>query len=271
MNLSDIPIGIGTWYMGENPSLRDDEVAAIRYGLDGGLRVVDTAEMYGNGGAEEVVGEAIAGRRENVYLVSKVLPGNASTSGVRRALEGSLYRLNTDYLDLYLYHWRGGFPLEETIRALEDAKDAGLIGAWGVSNFDVADMEDLADLGVTPVTNQILYNLTRRGPEFDLIGLMRERSIDLMAYSPLEQGRLLSGEAGRQLARIAADLGTSPATLALAWVIRNPGTVAIPKTKSTARMAENIAAIELTLDADVLAELDRIFPAPSGPRPLDIL
>ena len=180
MNLTDIPIGIGTWYLGEDRRKRNSEIAAIRRGLDLGLRVVDTAEMYGSGASEELVGEAIAGRRDDVFLVSKVLPSNASASGVRRALEASLYRLNTDRLDLYLYHWRGHHRLEETVEALQAAVDDGLIGAWGVSNFDPADMDDLADLGVTPATNQILYNLLRRGPEYDLLPLMRERGVDLM-------------------------------------------------------------------------------------------
>ena len=178
MNLTDIPIGIGTWFLGEDRRKRNSEIAAIRRGLDLGLRVVDTAEMYGSGASEELVGEAIAGRRDDVFLVSKVLPSNASASGVRRALEASLYRLNTDRLDLYLYHWRGHHRLEETVEALQAAVDDGLIGAWGVSNFDPADMDDLADLGVTPATNQILYNLLRRGPEYDLLPLMRERGVD---------------------------------------------------------------------------------------------
>lgn len=271
MNLTDIPIGIGTWYLGEDRRKRNSEIAAIRRGLDLGLRVVDAAEMYGSGASEELVGEAIAGRRDDVFLVSKVLPSNASASGVRRALEASLYRLNTDRLDLYLYHWRGHHRLEETVEALQAAVDDGLIGAWGVSNFDPADMDDLADLGVTPATNQILYNLLRRGPEYDLLPLMRERGVDLMAYSPLEQGRLFQGQAGKLLSEIAAEAGTTPAALALAWAVREPGSIAIPRTSSPERMEENASALQVTLTPEILRDLDEVFTPPSGPRPLEIL
>lgn len=190
---------------------------------------------------------------------------------MRRALEASLYRLNTDRLDLYLYHWRGHHRLEETVEALEAAVDDGLIGAWGVSNFDPADMDDLADLGVTPATNQILYNLLRRGPEYDLLPLMRERGVDLMAYSPLEQGRLFQGQAGKLLSEIAAEAGTTPAALALAWAVREPGSIAIPRTSSPERMEENASALQVTLTPEILRDLDEVFTPPSGPRPLEIL
>ncbi|MBE6484387.1 MAG: aldo/keto reductase [Actinomycetaceae bacterium] len=271
MNLTDISIGIGTWYMGEQARLHDSEVAAIRHGLDLGLHVVDTAEMYGSGAAEELVGEAIAGRRDEVFLVTKVLPSNASARGTRRALEASLRRLRTDHVDLYLYHWRGGHPLAETVDALEEAVSDGLIGRWGVSNFDMSDMADLEEIGAVPAANQILYNLTRRGPEYDLLPYLRSAGIGIMAYSPLEQARLFHGRNGKHLAGIAADLGVTPATLALAWVVRDGGIVAIPKTSHRARMEENAAAASLKVDNSVLAELDVLFAPPTGPEPLEML
>lgn len=264
-----IPVfGMGTWHMGESRSAFDSEVAALRRGLELGITLIDTAEMYGSGGAEEVVGEAIAGRRDAAYLVSKVLPSNASRQRTVRACDDSLKRLGTDRLDLYLLHWRGGTPLEETVRAFEDLKAAGKIRRWGVSNFDPDDMAELAAISPDCAVNQVLYNLTRRGIEFDLLPWQQQRSIPVMAYSPIEQGMLAEDEA---LADIARAHGATPAQIALAWVMEKPGVMAIPKTSNPARMAENLAALDLRLtDADRVA-LDRAFPPPRRRQPLEMI
>lgn len=263
-------LGQGTWYMGESARRRDAEVAALRLGLDLGLSLIDTAEMYGDGGAEEVVGEAIAGRRDEVFLVSKVLPHNASRRGTIAACERSLERMGTDRIDLYLLHWRGGHPLADTVAALETLVRDGKIRHWGVSNLDLDDMTELDAVpgGGAVQTNQLLYNLTRRGIEYDLKPWCRERSIPIMAYSPIEQGRLL----GRpELRRVAERHGATPAQVALAWLLRQDGVIAIPKATTLEHVRENRAARDLRLDDEDLAALDRAFPPPRGPRALQML
>jgi diketogulonate reductase-like aldo/keto reductase len=264
-----IPVfGMGTWHMGESRGAFDAEVLALRRGLELGISLIDTAEMYGSGGAEEVVGEAIAGRRDATYLVSKVLPSNASRQRTVRACEESLRRLGTDRLDLYLLHWRGGTPLEETVRAFEDLRAAGKILRWGVSNFDADDMTELAGISPDCAINQVLYNLTRRGIEFDLLPWQQQRSIPAMAYSPIEQGLLAADEV---LAGIARAHDATPAQVALAWVMDRPGVIAIPKTSNPGRVAENLAAVGLRLtDADRSA-LDAAFPPPRRRQPLEMI
>ncbi len=256
--------------MGETASARADEVAALRHGLDLGLGLIDTAEMYGSGGSEEVVGEAIRGRRDEVFLVSKVLPHNADRSGTVAACERSLRRLGTDHLDLYLLHWRGGHPLEETLEAFAELRDAGKIGAFGVSNLDTDDMRELRSVpgGEECATDQILYNLTRRGPEFDLLPWCREHGIPVMAYSPIEQGRLLGDEV---LGRIAEEHGASPAQVALAWILTDRNLCAIPTASRVEHVEANRAARDLRLNSDDLRALDERFPAPTGKVPLEIL
>ncbi|MDR2999592.1 MAG: aldo/keto reductase [Microbacterium sp.] len=258
-------IGIGTWFVGDDPARRDDEIAAIRAGLDAGLTVVDTAEMYGDGRSEDLVGEAIRGRRDEVFLVSKVLPHNADAAGVRRAALGSLERLGTDRLDLYLLHWRGGVSLDETVAAFERLIADGDILSWGVSNLDPDDMAELPD---GAATDQVLYNPIRRGPEIDLLPLLRELGIPAMAYSPLEQARLLDAPG---LADLAASVGLSAAQLVLAWVVRSGDVLAIPKAASVAHAQQNAAALGVELPVEVLAEMDRRFPAPRHPVPLEML
>ena len=262
-------LGQGTWYMGDQPSTRAEEIAALRLGIELGLTLIDTAEMYGNGRAESLVGEAIDGLRERVFLVSKVLPSNASRSGVRRACEASLKRLRTDRIDLYLLHWSSSHPLEETIRGFEDLLAAGKIRHWGVSNFDVREMEQLrASGGAACAVNQVLYNVTRRGIEHDLLHWCRERAIAIMAYSPIEQGRVLRHPG---LQGVARRHGATSAQIALAWVLRQDNIVAIPKAASCAHVRENRAALDLSLTQQDIAELDRAFPPPSGPAPLEML
>lgn len=266
-------LGMGTWYMGDDRSRRQEEVNALRAGLDAGLTLIDTAEMYGDGRAEELVAEAIAGRRDDVFLVSKVLPWNATRRGTRAALEASLRRLRTDHLDLYLYHWRGGVPLEESIEALISLQEADLIAGWGVSNLDLAD---LAEVGAVPgatgakgvQTDQVLYNLTRRGIELDLLPQLQRERIPVMAYSPVEQGRLLGHPV---LARVAARHDATPAQIALAWVLRSEGVVAIPKASTPRHALENRGSLDVRLTPEDLAALDSAFPAPRRPVPLEML
>jgi diketogulonate reductase-like aldo/keto reductase len=263
-------LGQGTWMMGEDTRRRADEVAALRLGLDLGMTLIDTAEMYGTGGAEEVVAEAIAGRRDEVFLVSKVLPENSSRRGTIAACERSLRRLATDRIDLYLLHWRGSPPLRETLEAFDALVRAGKIRHWGVSNFDAADMAELAHLpaGAAVATNQVLYNLTRRGIERDLVPWCRERRLPIMAYSPLEQTRLLGRPA---LADVAGRHGATPAQVALAWLLRRDGVIAIPKATTLAHVRDNRAALDLRLTEQDVAALERAFPPPAGPRPLEML
>jgi diketogulonate reductase-like aldo/keto reductase len=263
-------LGMGTWHLAERRSRRDDEIKALRLGLDLGMTLIDTAEIYADGAAEELTGEAIAGRRNEVFLVSKVAPFNASRRGTVAACERSLKRLATDRLDLYLLHWRGPIALEETIGAFEELIRVGKIRHWGVSNFDVSDMLELVSLpgGEAVTTDQVLYNLTRRGIEHDLLPWCRARGIPIMAYSPIEQGQLL-GDAAVQA--VADRHGATPAQVALAWVLRLDGVIAIPKSGTPAHVRENRAALELQLSELDIAELDRAFPPPTGPRPLEML
>jgi diketogulonate reductase-like aldo/keto reductase len=253
-------LGQGTWMMGEDRNRAADEIAALRLGLDLGVTLIDTAEMYGSGGAEKLVGEAIVGRRDEVFLVSKVLPSNASRNGVIRACEASLKRMHTDRLDLYLLHWRGGVPLSETIAVFEELRQSGKIRHWGVSNFDTDDMEEMGRLraGKGAQTNQVLYNLTRRGIEFDLLRSCREGGVPVMAYSPVEQGALADNKG---LAAIAA----------LAWVMAQPGVIAIPKATRLEHVRQNAAARDIRLTPEDLAELDRLFPPPARKRPLEMI
>lgn len=263
-------LGQGTWFMGESASMRSQEVAALRLGLDLGMSLIDTAEMYADGGAEEVVGEAFAGRRDEVFIVSKVLPENATRRGTIAACERSLKRLRTDRIDLYLLHWRGRPPLADTLEAFAELMKAGKIRHWGVSNFDTSDMEELLGVarGNAAGTNQVLYNLTRRGIEYDLVPACRARKIPIMAYSPIEQGRMLRHAALKQ---VAEGHDATPAQVALAWLLRQEGIIAIPKTSSTAHLRENHAAIGLKLTQADLTVLDKAFPPPKGPRPLEML
>jgi diketogulonate reductase-like aldo/keto reductase len=255
-------LGQGTWTMGEDRRRRKEEIAALRLGIDLGMKLIDTAEMYGNGGAEEVVAEAIAGRREEIFLVSKVLPEHATRRGIVQACERSLKRLATDRIDLYLLHWReDDVELVELIEAFTALARAGKIRHWGVSNFDVADMEELAGLrgGKAVAADQVMYNLARRGIEHDLLAWCRRRRIAIMAYSPLDEGRLARS---RKLAGIARKLDTTPAQLALAWLLHQANVVAIPKSADAAHVRQNFAALDLRLGAKELAALDRAFPPP---------
>jgi len=263
-------LGMGTWHMGESPRERGAEVRALRLGLDLGMSLIDTAEMYGEGGAERVVGEAIRGRRDGVCVVSKFYPHHASRRELAAACQRSLERLGIDAIDLYLLHWRGGVPLAETVEALERLVEAGRIRRWGVSNFDVADMEELSALagGGRVAANQVLYNLARRGIEFDLLPWCERRGVDVMAYSPLGEGPLAAHPA---VGAVAKRLGATAAQVALAWVLRRPGVVAIPKAGSEAHVRANAAARELELDDEALAALDRAFPPPGRKRPLEMI
>jgi diketogulonate reductase-like aldo/keto reductase len=266
-----IPVlGQGTWYLGESPARHAAEVASLRLGLDLGMTMVDTAEMYGNGASEMLVGEAIAGRRDEVFLVSKVLPGHASRRGTVAACEGSLRRLGTDRLDLYLLHWRGPHELRDTVDGFLDLMRAGKIRHWGVSNFDIDDMAELLSLpeGRGVATNQVLYNLGRRGIEYDLLPGCRTEALPVMAYSPIEQGRILGHPA---LGQIAQRHEATPAQIALAWVLRQDGVTAIPRAGNPEHVRENRAALDIQLTGQDLAELDQAFPPPTGPTPLEML
>jgi diketogulonate reductase-like aldo/keto reductase len=258
-------LGQGTWNLGDSPAGRDTEVQALRTGIDLGLSVIDTAEMYGNGRSEELVGEAIRGRRDEVFLVSKVLPSNATAQGTVQACHASLDRLGTDCLDLYLLHWRGRFPFDETVAAFESLIEEGSIRAWGVSNLDTDEFRSLPD-GCQ--TDQVLYNLTRRGPEFDLMPLAASAKMPLMAYSPVEQGRLLGNP---KLLQIAGELGATPAQVALAWTMRTGNVLAIPKASTAQHVRENAASRDLHLSDTDLERLDRAFPPPTRPEPLEML
>jgi diketogulonate reductase-like aldo/keto reductase len=262
-------LGQGTWMMGERTNQRADELAALRTGIELGLTLIDTAEMYADGESERLVGEAIHGLREQVFLVSKAYPQNASQQRLPQACEASLKRLGTDRLDLYLLHWRGSVPLAETVEAMEKLVAAGKIRRWGVSNLDTADLHELIAAGGTAcATDQVLYNLSRRGPEHDLLPWLMARSIPVMAYSPIEQGRLLRNS---NLQKVAADLGATPAMVALAWVLHQNQVLAIPKAGSVAHVQENRAVAEFHLSARDLAVLDTAFARPSKRRPLEML
>ena len=264
-------MGQGTWYMGEGGRSAKAEADALRLGIDLGMTLIDTAEMYADGGAEEVVGQAIAGRREQVFLVSKVYPHNASRSGVPAACARSLKRLGTDVIDLYLLHWRGGVPLAETVAAFETLRAEGKIQRWGVSNLDPADMRELLGVkgGGGCAVNQVLYNPEHRGIEFDLLPWQAEMGIPLMAYSPVGQGgRLLKNAA---LAAVAKRHGATPAQVALAWGLRHPHVVSIPKAADPAHVRQNATAAELALTPQDLAEIDAAYPPPKRATRLAML
>jgi diketogulonate reductase-like aldo/keto reductase len=256
--------------MAEDPRRRATEIAALRLGLDLGMTLIDTAEMYSEGAAEELVGKAIAGRRDEVFLVSKVLPHHATANGTIAACEASLRRLGTDRLDLYLLHWRGSLPLAGTLIGFATLLREGKIRYWGVSNFDVADMEELVALpgGSNVATNQVLYNLMRRGIEWDLLLWCDLHRIPIMAYSPIEQGHLLHHPV---LLGVAARHGATPAQIALAWVLRHKHVIAIPKAGTPAHVRENRAALDIQLTKQDLADLNRAFPPPSEPQSLEML
>ena len=257
-----IPVlGQGTWHMAENPLNRTNEINALRLGIDLGMSLIDTAEMYADGGAERLVGEAINGRRDEVFLVSKVLPQNATRHGTMAACNRSLARLGVHEIDLYLLHWRGLIPLEETIDAFETLVGEGKIRYWGVSNFDVGDMQELVDLsnGANVAGDQVLYNLERRGIEFDLLPWCQRSDVPVMAYSPIEQGRVLRHVT---LKTIAARLGATPAQVALAWVLRQDGVCAIPESGNPEHVRDNRGALDVRLTPEDLADLDEAFPPP---------
>ncbi|MBB3177546.1 aldo/keto reductase [Variovorax sp. Sphag1AA] len=268
-------LGLGTWHMGESAGRRASEVAAVRAAIDMGYRLIDTAEMYGEGGAEEVVGQAVAEalragdvKREELFIVSKVYPHNASRRGTPAACSRSLSRLGLDHIDLYLLHWRGEHPLAETCDAMRALVDTGRIRHWGVSNFDVDDMEELEATDGGCAANQIYFSVGERGAEFSLLPWQRERGMPLMAYSPIDQGALAADVA---LGKLAQQLGVTTAQLALAWVISRPGVVAIPKAVRENHLRENIAAADLVLSAETLAEIDRLHPPPRRKRPLAMI
>jgi len=267
----EVPVlGLGTWHMGERPENRRHELDAIRSAIDNGMKVIDTAEMYGDGAAEELIGQALSGRRSDAFIVSKVLPHHATRHGTVAACEDSLRRLATDYLDMYLLHWPGAVPLEETLEAFDALLRAGKIRYWGVSNFDTPDMEELAALpgGNAVATNQVLYNLTRRGIEFDLAPWCRQRKLPIMAYSPLEQGRLLGAS---ELLRLAAEYSATPAQIALRWVLRDDATIALPKAGTPGHVEQLRSALDLPLTPQDMAALDRAFPPPKRKVPLEMI
>ena len=262
--------GLGTWHLGDDRATRKEEIATLRLGLDLGVTLIDTAEMYGEGRSEELIAEAIEGRRDEIFLVSKVSPHNASRKGTVAACERSLARLRTDRIDLYLLHWRGNVPLAETIEAFVALQKAGKIHHFGVSNLDLADMQELWSVpgGPAVATNQLLYNLSRRGIEWDLLPGLRERRIPVMAYSPIEQAQLTSNP---KLVDFARRHGMTPAQAGLAWLLAHDDVIVIPKTGRRDRLKENIGALDQRLTQTQLAELDRLFPPPTGPRSLEML
>ncbi|MEA2454088.1 MAG: hypothetical protein QOI45_350 [Thermoleophilaceae bacterium] len=263
-------LGQGTWRLAEGLHPRDEEIASLQLGIELGLTLIDTAELYGGGAAEELVGEAIAGRRDEVFLVSKVLPHNATRRGTVAACERSLRRLGTDHLDVYLLHWRGSVPLAETLGGFQDLVRAGAIRNWGVSNFDRPDLTELLGLpgGNAVATNQVLYNLARRGIEYELLPWCRQLGIPIMAYSPIGQGRMLRHPA---LTEVAERHGATPAQVALAWVLRQDMVNAIPRAGTPEHVRDNSGALELHLDAHDLAALDHAFPPPAEPTPLEVI
>ncbi|MBS1157483.1 MAG: Aldo/keto reductase [Proteobacteria bacterium] len=263
-------MGQGTWFMGEDASSRAEEIASLREGIELGLALIDTAEMYGEGESEKLVGQAIAGWRDQVFLVSKVYPHNATRKGTLAACERSLRRLGTDYLDLYLLHWRGSVPFAETLEALVELRAMGKIRHFGVSNLDLEDMQEFCaeTAGNQVATNQLLYNLTRRGIEWDLLPWCRQQRIPIMAYSPIEQARLLRHP---KLVALAQRHGLTAAQVALGWLLANDDIIAIPKSGKRSHVRENAAVLARPLSAEILAELDQIFPPPQSSRPLEML
>ena len=265
-----VALGMGTWRMGERRGSAAREVAALTLGLDLGMTLIDTAEMYADGGAEKIVGEALAGRRDKVFVVSKVLPHNAGRKSAIAACERSLRRLRTDHLDLYLLHWPGRIPVAETVDAFERLRADGKIARWGVSNFDIDGMRELDALpeGKRCATNQVLYHLGKRGIEWDLLPWMRERRMPVMAYCPLGEGALLRN---RRLGAIAAGIGASSAQVALAWLMRAPDVIAIPESANVDHVRENRAAGDIALSEQTLAGLDAVFPPPARATPLAVV
>jgi diketogulonate reductase-like aldo/keto reductase len=263
-------LGQGTWHIGDDRARRGEEIACIRRGIDLGLALIDTAEMYGDGRSETLIGEAIKGRRDEVFVVSKVYPHNASRRVMPTSCNNSLKRLGTDVIDLYLLHWPGGVPLAETVEAFEALRRAGKIRHWGVSNFDTELMQELLAVpgGAAVQTDQVLYNLGRRGIEWDLLPWLREHRAPVMAYSPLDEGRLVRK---RGLVEFAKRHGMTPAQVAIGWLLAQDGVIAIPKTGSLDRLQENARALEHTLTTQQLQELDELFAPPDGPRPLEML
>ena len=268
-------LGIGTWEMGDDPKLHDEEIAAIRAGLDAGLSVIDTAEMYGNGRSEELVGEAIKPYpRAKIFLISKVLPQNASAKKMRQSLQSSLQRLQTDYLDLYLYHWRGMVPLSETISELQALQNEGLIRSWGVSNFDLDDMQELWQLpeGQNCVVNEDLYNLETRGIEYSLLPWQREHHVPLIAYSPLGRGPKMGSTMMKNEAvvQVAEEHEASTYQILLAWVMQQPDVLAIPKSSSSKHLLSNLKALDIELTPEDLQILEKAYPKPERKEPLAI-
>jgi diketogulonate reductase-like aldo/keto reductase len=267
---TEVPaLGQGSWHMGERGADRAREASALRLGIDLGLTLIDTAEMYAEGGAEEVVAEAIAGRRDEVFLVSKVYPHNAGGRKLEQALERSLRRLRVETLDLYLLHWRGSIPLADTVAAMERMRAAGKLRRWGVSNLDEDDLEELGAALPDCATDQVLYNLEHRGVEFDLLPFCRGRGMPVMAYSPVGQGGALLRHPA--LREVAARHGATPAQVALAWTLREPGVISIPKATDPEHVRQNAKARDLVLEAADLATLDAAFPPPKRKRSLAML
>ena len=262
--------GLGAWNIGDSPATRAEEIATLRLGLDAGASLIDTAEMYGEGRSEELVGEAVAGRRGEAFIVTKVYPHNASRKGIPAACERSLKRLKTDRIDLYLLHWRGSIPFAETMEAFAALQKAGKLRHYGVSNFDLDDMQTLWKIpaGHAVSANQLLYNLQRRGIEYDLLPWLRKQRVPVMAYSPIEQGRLTRE---KKLSDFTRRHAMTPAQAALAWLLAQEGVIVIPKTGRRERLKENLGALERPLDAAQLAELDRLFRPPAAPQPLEML
>lgn len=264
-------LGQGTWQLGDRPAKKAQEIATLQLGIDLGMTLIDTAEMYGDGASERLVGEAIAGRRDQVFLVTKVLPGNArNRKSIVASCEASLRRLGVERIDLYLLHWRSGEDLPVVVETFNELARAGKIRHWGVSNFDVDDLEQLAAIpgSGAVASNQVLYNITRRGIEFDLLPYASNRGINVMAYTPIEPARTAKNKA---LERVAARHEVTPPQIALAWVIRQDGVVAIPRTGSPEHVRENAAAAAIELSREDLAELDAAFPPPNRKRSLEMI
>jgi diketogulonate reductase-like aldo/keto reductase len=263
-------LGQGTWRIGDDPTRRKEEIDCLRRGIDLGLTLIDTAEMYGEGRSETLVGQAIEGRRDEVFIVSKVYPHNASRRSMPASCDNSLKRLRIDAIDLYLLHWEGDVPLAETVEAFEALKEAGKIRHWGVSNLDTALMRELNGVpdGAAVQTNQVLYNLGRRGIEWELLPWLRERRVPVMAYSPLEEGRLV---VRRDLVDFAKRQGMTPSQVAIGWLLAQDGVIAIPKTGKRKRLEENALALAHPLTTAQLHELNALFPPPKGPSPLEMI